>query len=70
MKEQYSFAVLTMLTLFGIIPVSISLLAPLVGLLTGLMFGALALFVTSFVKTINHFNFFMTGIIDSMASIT
>lgn len=62
----FSFAVLTMLTLFGIIPISTSIFAPLVGCLTGLMFGALALFVTSFVKTINHFNFYMTGFLSPM----
>ena len=30
------------------------------------MFAALALLITSYVKTINHFNFFMTGIISPM----
>jgi lipooligosaccharide transport system permease protein len=31
-----------------------------------LMFGVLALVVTSFVKTINHFNFFLTGVLSPM----
>ena len=62
----FSFAVLIMISLFGIIPVSTSVFAPVVGLITGLMFGSLALFVTSFVKTINHFNFYMTGFLSPM----
>ena len=34
--------------------------------LTALMFGALSLLITSFVKTINHFNFYFTGFISPM----
>jgi lipooligosaccharide transport system permease protein len=62
----FSFAVLCVLTAFRIIHLPYGLLAPLVGFLTGLMFGSLSLFVTSFVKTINHFNFYMTGFISPM----
>ena len=62
----FSFAVLVIITIFGVIPISWSLLAPFVGLLTGLMFAALSLFVTSFVKTLNHFNFYMTGFLSPM----
>ncbi|MHC4857573.1 MAG: ABC transporter permease [Planctomycetota bacterium] len=36
------------------------------GLFNGMMFATLGLLVTSFVKTINHFNFFMTGMISPM----
>jgi lipooligosaccharide transport system permease protein len=59
----FSFAVLCILAAFRIIALPYGLLAPLVGFLTGVMFGALSLLVTSFVKTINHFNFYFTGFI-------
>jgi lipooligosaccharide transport system permease protein len=62
----FSFSVLCILTIFGIVHLPNSLVAPLVGFLTGAMFGALSLLVTSFVKTINHFNFYMTGLLSPM----
>jgi lipooligosaccharide transport system permease protein len=62
----FSFAVLCILAIFGIVSLPKSLLAPLVGFITGLMFSTLALLVTSFVKTINHFNFYFTGFISPM----
>ena len=62
----FSFAVLCILTAFGIVHLPYALLAPFVGFITGLMFSTIALLVTSFVKTINHFNFFFTGFISPM----
>jgi len=62
----FSFAVLCILTIFRIVQLPQALLAPLVGFLTGVMFGCLSLLVTSFVKTINHFNFYLTGLISPM----
>ncbi len=62
----FSFAVLCILTAFGITHLPQSLLAPLVGFLTGMMFASISLLVTSFVKTINHFNFYLTGFISPM----
>jgi lipooligosaccharide transport system permease protein len=62
----FSFAVLVMVTAFGVIPPSLSVLAPAVGFLTGLMFGALSLLITSYVKTINHFSFYFTGVLSPM----
>ncbi len=62
----FSFAVLCVLTVFRIIHLPQGLLAPFVGFLTGVMFATLSLLVTSFVKTINHFNFYMTGFISPM----
>jgi lipooligosaccharide transport system permease protein len=62
----FSFAVLCIMTAFGIIPLPYSLFAPLIGFLTGVMFATLSLLVTSFVKTINHFNFYFTGLISPM----
>jgi lipooligosaccharide transport system permease protein len=62
----FSFAVLCVLAAFRIIHLPEALLAPLVGFLTGVMFSSLSLLITSFVKTINHFNFFLTGFISPM----
>ena len=62
----FSFAVLVILSLFGVISFSSGILAPLVGMLTGLMFGTLSLLVTSYVKNINYFNFYFTGLISPM----
>jgi lipooligosaccharide transport system permease protein len=62
----FSFAVLSVVSLFGIIPVSTSVFAPLIGFLTGSMFATVSLFVTSFVKTINHFSFYFTGVLSPM----
>jgi lipooligosaccharide transport system permease protein len=62
----FSFAVLCILSAFKIISLPYGLLAPLVGFLTGVMFGTLSLLVTSFVKNINHFNFYFTGFISPM----
>ncbi len=62
----FSFAVLCVLTAFRIIHSPLALLTPLVGFLTGLMFGSLSLWITSFVRTINHFNFYLTGFISPM----
>ena len=59
-------AVLCILAGFGIVSLPRGLLAPFVGLATGLMFSTLALLITSFVRTINHFNFYFTGIISPM----
>ncbi len=59
----FSFAVLCILSVFKIVALPYGLLAPLVGFLTGVMFAALSLLVTSFVKTIHHFNFYFTGFI-------
>jgi lipooligosaccharide transport system permease protein len=62
----FSFAVLCILSLFRIIALPYGLLAPLVGFLTGVMFAALSMLITSCVKTINHFNFYFTGLISPM----
>ncbi|HEV58622.1 MAG TPA: ABC transporter [Phycisphaerales bacterium] len=62
----FSFAVLCVLTVFRIVHWPNALAAPLLGFATGVMFGALSLLVTSFVRTINHFNFYMTGLLSPM----
>jgi lipooligosaccharide transport system permease protein len=62
----FSFAVLCILTVFNIVHPPNSLVAPLIGFFTGVMFGTLSLLITSFVKTINHFSFYMTGLLSPM----
>ncbi|MFC1858749.1 ABC transporter permease [Thermodesulfobacteriota bacterium] len=62
----FSFAVMVVVYAFGLIQSPVGILTPIAGFFTGLMFAALALYVTSFVTTINHFNFFFTGIITPM----
>jgi lipooligosaccharide transport system permease protein len=62
----FSFAVLIVIYASGLILSPLGLLSPINGFFSGLMFAALALYVTSFVKTINHFNFFLTGVLTPM----
>lgn len=62
----FSFAVLVVVSLFGLVPSPFAVLSPLVGFVTGLMFGAVSLYITSFVKNINHFNFYFTGLLTPM----
>jgi lipooligosaccharide transport system permease protein len=62
----FSFAVLCIVSIFGVVPLPQALSAPVIGFLNALMFAALSLYITSFVKTINHFNFYMTGLLSPM----
>ncbi len=62
----FSFAVLVIVTVFGVLPINLGVISPLVGFLTGLMFATISMVVTSFVKSINHFNFYMTGVLSPM----
>lgn len=62
----FSSAVLSVLTVFGLITEPMAILAPIGGFLTGLMMAAISLFVTSFVKNINHYNFFFSGFLTPM----
>lgn len=62
----YSAAVLCVIYPFGLIASPMGFLAPVGGFFTGLMFAALGLYITSFVKNINHFNFYFTGLITPM----
>jgi lipooligosaccharide transport system permease protein len=62
----FSSAVLIVVAAFGLIQSPLAVFTPVVGFLTGLMFASLALFITSFVKNINHFNFYFTGLITPM----
>jgi len=62
----FSCTVLVIVGSFGLVPFPQSLLTPLVGFLTGVMFATLSLLVSSFVKNINHFNFYFTGLLSPM----
>ena len=62
----FTMAVLLVISVFRIIPLGMSLLSPVIGFLTGTMFATLSLLVTSFVKNINHFNFYFSGFISPM----
>jgi len=62
----FSFAVFLVLSMFGVVDIVYLFIAPIIGFLTAVMFGALSLLVTSLVKTINHFNFYFTGFISPM----
>ncbi len=55
--------VLLVTILFGVRPTGWCVLVPVIGFATAYLFGAIGLIVTSFVKTINNFNFFLTGVI-------
>jgi len=62
----FALAVLTVTWLVGIINYPLSILAALAGFLGGIMFATLSLFITSFVKNLNHFNFYFTGLLSPM----
>ena len=62
----FSACVVLVMALAGALPMPAGLVAVPIGFLTGAMFGALSLLITSFVKTINHFSFYFTGILSPM----
>ncbi|HEY5284937.1 MAG TPA: ABC transporter permease [Polyangia bacterium] len=62
----FSACVVLVLSLFGAIPMPLGALAVPIGFLTGAMFGAISLLVASFVRNINHFNFYFTGFLSPM----
>jgi lipooligosaccharide transport system permease protein len=62
----FSGAVLFVVSVFGLIDSPMALFTPFAGFFTGLMFAAFSLYVTSFVSTINHFNFYFTGLLTPM----
>jgi len=62
----YSSVVLLVVSLFGYIGTMGSLLSPIVGFLTGLLFAVSALLVTSFVRyNLDHFGFYFTGFLST-----
>jgi lipooligosaccharide transport system permease protein len=59
----FSTVVLLVTLAFGVRPTAWCLLVPIIGFLTAYLFAAIGLIVTSYVKMINNFSFFTTGII-------
>jgi lipooligosaccharide transport system permease protein len=57
---------LSILSIENIFSNIIIIFIPFLGLINGIMFGALSLLITSFVKNINHFNFYFTGFLSPM----
>lgn len=62
----FSLAVALMLAIFGVVNLKHCFLLPFLGFLTGIMFSTVGMLVTSFVKTINHFNFYFSGFLSPM----
>jgi len=62
----FSLAVLVIISAFGLVNFAAALLTPFVGFLTGFLFASIGLLITSFVKNMNHFNFFFTGLLSPM----
>lgn len=59
----FSSIVLLVTLLFGVRPTWWCLLVPVIGAVTAYLFAAIGLVVTSYVKMINNFNFFLSGVI-------
>ncbi|TVQ99646.1 MAG: ABC transporter [Spirochaetaceae bacterium] len=62
----FTVSVMIVSTVAGILPLGSIMVAPLLGFLTGTMFGALGFLVTSIVDNINQFNFLFSGLISPM----
>jgi lipooligosaccharide transport system permease protein len=62
----FSLSVLSIVSAFGILSIKTCAAAPAVGFLTGAMFSAISLLITSFVRDINQFNFYFTGFLSPM----
>ncbi len=59
----FSSVVVLVTLIFGVRPTWWCLLVPVIGFATGYLWAAIGLIVTSYVKMINNFTFFTTGII-------
>jgi lipooligosaccharide transport system permease protein len=62
----FALAVLIVTWLMGIIDYPLSILSPFIGFICGILFGTLSMWITSFVKNINYFNFYFTGLLSPM----
>jgi lipooligosaccharide transport system permease protein len=62
----FSAVVVLVTMLFGVRPSAWGMLVPLVGCATAYLFGALGLIVTSYVKMINNYSFYTSGVITPM----
>ena len=64
--SMFSLGVLLVVGSFGLVGSWWSLLVPLLGFLGGMIFALLGILVTSQVREINNFNFYLTGVITPM----
>lgn len=62
----FATVVMLMMMPFGAEPTQWCLFVPLIGFVTAYLFGAIGLIVTSYVKLINNFAFFHTGVISPL----
>lgn len=62
----FSFLILIVISSFNLVSLPMAFFSPIGGFLTGLMFGAFSLLITSFVNTISHFNFYFSGLLTPM----
>ena len=62
----FSMVVIGVLAFFGVIHSFWALLVPAVGFFTAIAFGSLGLFAARWVKNINQFNFFITGVVSPL----
>ncbi len=62
----FTLCVLTVVSAFGILPLSRTFATPFIGFLTGTSFAAVSFLITSVVKNLNHFNFYFSGFISPM----
>jgi lipooligosaccharide transport system permease protein len=59
----FSLSVLIVISLFGLVQYPLGLLTPFVGFFNAIAFGIIGFFVTGFVRNINNFNLYMTGVL-------
>ncbi len=62
----FSLVLLGVFALFGWVPSGWALAVPFVGFFTAITIGSLGYFANRLVKSINHFNYFITGIISPL----
>jgi len=62
----FSTAVLIVVFAFGFFRSPLGLFVPVIGFFTGLMFSTLSMLITSFVRSIDYFNFYFTGFLSPM----
>ncbi len=62
----FALAVLIVTWVLGIITYPWSCMAAVIGFICGIMFATLSMWISSFVKNINHFNFYFTGLLSPM----
>ncbi|MFC2048672.1 ABC transporter permease [Elusimicrobiota bacterium] len=62
----FSEAVLIMMSVLKVVDYKVCFFAPAIGFITGVMFATLSLLITSFIKDINQFNFYFSGLMSPM----